>query len=79
LVAVINETGNGSYTDSHYFMVERGATEDVVTEIRAVTHDHNFGIDLVIVDDRVVGVLCESLKNTNSSSTWNVRLEVQQI
>jgi hypothetical protein len=79
LIAVIDETGAAPHTDSHYFMVQRGATEDVVTEIRPVAHDHNFGIDLVIVDDRVVGVLCESLKNANSSSTWNVRLEVQQI
>jgi hypothetical protein len=79
LIAVIDETGAAPHTDSHDFMVQRGATEDVVTEIRPVAHDHNFGIDLVIVDDRVVGVLCESLKNTNSSSTWNIRLEVQQI
>jgi hypothetical protein len=79
LTAIVNETGNGTYADSHIFSVERGATEDVVTEIREVAHDHNFGIELLMVDDRVVGVLCESLKNGNSSSVWNVRMEVQQI
>jgi hypothetical protein len=79
LTAVVNETGNGTYADSHIFSVERGATEDVVTEIREVAHDHNFGIELLMVDDRVVGVRCRSLKNGNSSSLWNVRMEVQQI
>jgi hypothetical protein len=79
LVAVVNETGNGTYASSHYYMVERGATEDVVTEIRVIPADHNFKTEMLVVNDRVVGVLCESLKNTNSSSVWNVRLEVQQI
>jgi hypothetical protein len=79
LTAVVNETGNGSYTDSHIFSVERQSASDVVTEIREFIHDHNFGIGLVVSDNRVVGVLCESLKNTNNSSTWSVRVEVQQI
>lgn len=79
LSAVVNETGNGTYTDAHYFVVERGAAADVVTEVREVAHDHNFGVEPLIVNDRVVGVLCESLKNTNSSSVWTVRMEVQQI
>jgi hypothetical protein len=79
LAAVVNETGNGTYASSHYYMVERGAAEDVVTEIRVQPTDHNFKVEMLIVNDRVVGVRCRSLKNTNNSSLWNVRMEVQQI
>jgi hypothetical protein len=79
LSAVVNEAGSGTHADSHYFVVERNSTEDVVTEIRPTTHDHNFGIELLIVNDRAVGVLCKSLKNPNNSSVWEVRMEVQQI
>jgi hypothetical protein len=79
LTALINETGASPNTDSHYFMVQREASQDVITEIRAVSHDHNFGVGLLVIDNRVVGVLCESLKNANNSSLWKVRMEVQQI
>jgi hypothetical protein len=77
--ALVNELGGPPHTDGHYYMVERNSTQDVVTEIRSMQHDHNFAVGPLIIDDRVVGVLCESIKNTNNSSTWNVRLEVQQI
>jgi hypothetical protein len=79
LTAVVNETGNGTYASSHYYMVERGATEDVVTEIREIPADHNFKAEMLLIDDRVVGIECKSLKNTNNSSLWNIRMEVQQI
>jgi len=77
--AIVNETGNGTYASSHYYSVERGATEDVVTEVRLIPFDHNFKVEPLLIDDRVVGVLCRSLKNTNSSSVWKIRMEVQQI
>jgi hypothetical protein len=79
LTALINETGASPHTDSHYFMVKRESSQDVITEIRAVSHDHNFGVGLLVIDNRVVGVLCESLKNANNSSLWKIRMEVQQI
>jgi hypothetical protein len=79
LTALINETGASPHTDSHYFMVKRESSQDVITEIRAVSHDHNFGVGLLVIDNRVVGVLCESLKNANNSSVWKIRMEVQQI
>jgi hypothetical protein len=79
LSAIVNETGNGTHASSHYYSVERGATEDVVTEVRLIPFDHNFKVEPLLIDDRVVGVLCRSLKNTNSSSVWKIRMEVQQI
>jgi hypothetical protein len=50
-----------------------------VTEIRVQSADHNFKVEMLIVNSRVVGVKCRSLKNQNNSSLWNVRMEVQQI
>lgn len=79
LSAIVNETGNGTYTSSHYYSVERGTTEDVVTEVREIPADHRFKVELLLIDDRVVGVLCKSLKNENNSSVWKIRMEVQQI
>jgi hypothetical protein len=79
LSGIVNETGNGTYTTSHYYAVERGAAVDVVTEIREIAADHRFKAEMLVVNDRVVGVLCQSLKTTNSSSVWEVRMEVQQI
>lgn len=79
LSAIVNETGNGTYPSSHFYYVERNATEDVVTEVREIAADHNFKVELLLINDRVVGVLCKSLKNTNSSSVWKIRMEVQQI
>jgi hypothetical protein len=79
LSAVVNETGNGTYTSSHYYSVERGASVDVVTEVRVIAADHNFKLELLVIDDRVVGIKCRSLKNANNSSLWKVRMEVQQI
>jgi hypothetical protein len=79
LSAVVNETGNGTYASSHYYMVERGASVDVVTEVRVIAADHHFKLEMLVIDDRVVGVLCQSLKNANNSSLWKIRMEVQQI
>ena len=79
LSAVVNETGNGTYTSSHYYSVERGASVDVVTEVRVIAADHNFKLELLVIDDRVVGIKCRSLKNANNSSVWKIRMEVQQI
>jgi hypothetical protein len=79
LTALINETGASPHTDSHYFMVERESSQDVITEIRAVSHDHNFGVELLKISNRVVGIKCRSLKNANNSSVWKIRMEVQQI
>jgi len=79
LSAIVNETGNGTYASSHYYYVERGASVDVVTEVRVIAADHNFKLEMLVIDDRVVGVLCKSLKNANNSSLWKVRIEVQQI
>ena len=79
LSAFIDESGSAPHTDSHYYVVERGTSADVIKEIRPTTHDHNFGIGLLVIDNRVVGVLCQSLKNPNNSSVWKVRMEVQQI
>jgi hypothetical protein len=79
LSAFIDESGSAPHTDSHYYVVERGTSADVIKEIRPTTHDHNFGIGLLVIDDRVVGVLCQSLKNPNNSSVWKIRMEVQQI
>lgn len=79
LSAFVNENAAQPQVDSHYFLVERGSALDVIIEVRETTHDHDFGIELLVVDDRVVGILCKSLKNANSSSVWKVRMEVQQI
>jgi hypothetical protein len=80
LSALINESGGQPpQTDSHYFIVQRAAAGDIITEVRAVGHDHDFQVALLAVDDRVVGVHCLSLKNSNNSSVWKIRMEVQQI
>lgn len=79
LSAFVNENAAQPQVDSHYFMVERGSALDVIIEVRETVHDHDFGIELLVVDDRVVGILCKSLKNANSSSVWKIRMEVQQI
>jgi hypothetical protein len=79
LSALINETGEPTQTDSHYFIVQRAAAGDIITEVRAVAHDHDFEVALLAVDDRVVGVHCLSKKNANNSSVWKIRMEVQQI
>jgi hypothetical protein len=59
--------------------VQRAAAGDIITEVRAVAHDHDFEVALLAVDDRVVGVHCLSKKNANNSSVWKIRMEVQQI
>jgi hypothetical protein len=79
LSALINETGEPTQTDSHYFIVQRAAAGDIITEVRAVGHDHDFQVALLAVEDRVVGVHCLSRKNANNSSLWKIRMEVQQI
>lgn len=79
LSAFVNENAAQPQVDSHYFLVERGSALDVIIEVRETVHDHDFGIELLVVDDRVVGILCKSLKNANNSSVWKIRMEVQQI
>jgi hypothetical protein len=78
--ALINvPSGVETYTDSHAYFVERYSSGDVVREINEAAHDHFFGVAPLLIDNRVVGVLCQSLKNANGPSVWKIRMEVQQI
>lgn len=78
--ALINiPSGVETFTDSHAFFVERYSYGDVIREINEVMDDPFFSVDPLVIDNRLVGIWCRSLKNANDPSVWKIRMEVQQI